>query len=182
MRSSSQEIRVDRCQETLCVNTLRNDSFVRFPPSFRRGVDALAGLPCRARPRRPYGCKQRREISAGDAVDALALNARKGVAPSRCTACAAACDAGAPHEPATLRLFSAPCRAPLSETELALAAVDGDALDPGLAAANRAGLDEEIEAFAIAVWGGRSSAMAAPTNARLRVCCGAFVVSRTVTS
>ena len=38
-----------------------------------------------------------------------------------------------------------------AEAELALAAVDGEALDPGLAAAAGAGLDEEVEAVAVAV-------------------------------
>ena len=38
-----------------------------------------------------------------------------------------------------------------AEAELALAAVDGEALDPGLAAAAGAGLDEEVESAAVAV-------------------------------
>ena len=137
--------RPDRCQHGHDVGG--GDGVDALAPDAGEGVALERGAPPpgELRPALPAG------LADGD-------HRIEGVGERRGAAGAPACGAGvaaAPGYPAVLQrdlaglLERDVCEA--AEAELALAAVDGEALDPGLAAAAGAGLDEEVEAVAVAV-------------------------------
>ena len=141
----------------------RVDGVHGLAPDASEGVAPQRGAPVPGEPRSalPAG------LADGD-------HRLEGVGEHRGAAGASACGVGVaapPGYPAIRKRDLADllerdvCEA--AEAELALAAVDGEALDPGLAAAAGAGLDEQVEAAAVAV----SPGVTARTNAGLRACC-----------